>query len=271
MITAPISGEALGAIIRDGYLQNLVPRLVATGPEVAVARLRDAFGAVPSRSGHDNPAIRAFREWLFDHTANGPAKDALLIVAPHTHWDEGLPIVYRAASAARYVVGPTVLAPQAVYRPVSFVFSAEGPLPYEWADASIAMPEAELESTWQAITAASQEFWREGWPLGLSINFRFKSRLFEDRPIDNVEREIAGDASHQSEIIRTDAGGSPSAADDALQVAWHCYSDRCYGLSATESGLVEQLRALSDGLDGEKWASAVAKATAAVPLPPNRT
>lgn len=228
-------------------------------------RLARAFGERPTRSGRGNPAIAAFREWLFDHTGNGPAKDALLLVAPHTHWDEGLPIVYRAAAPGRYVVGPTRVSLEAMYRPVSFVFAESGALPYEWADASIGLRDSELAELYPTIDAAAERFWRDGWPLGVTINFRFKASLFEDRPVDNIEREIDGDPDEQSEIVAENGAGDPVADREVLQVAWHCYSDRCYGLSGEEAVLMDQLRALSDGMDRDQWSAALAQALGSAP------
>lgn len=233
-----------------------MPRLVATSPEDAVARLARTFGERPTLSGRGNPGIAAFREWLFDHTGNGRSKDALMLVAPHTHWDEGLPIVYRAPSPGRYLVGPTRIVPDAIYHPVSFVFAEGGALAYEWADPSIGLGDSELAALYPTIDAAAERFWREGWPLGVTINFRFKASLFDDRPVDNIEREIAGDPDEQSEIVQADT----AVVRDILQVAWHCYSDRCYGLSLEEAALIDQLRTLSDKMDASEWANAIAQA-----------
>jgi hypothetical protein len=128
--------------------------------------------------------------------------------------------------------------------PVSFVFSAEGPLAFEWADESTGLEEAEISDVCEVIRRLNERVHSHHWPLGMSLNFRFKA-LFSDRKIATVEFPIDDyDDDVPALVVPIERyQGTPLALGEA-QVAWHAHSDFAYGLDEDGVRLLREMRKL---------------------------
>lgn len=219
-------------LIRQGY--------VSQGPEEAIERINSRFGTIAQQTGVNVPGIANLRKFIHGQSAKeGIAlANALSIIAPHTHWPPA-PIVYSwDAENERYWVGP--LRDVGEITPVSFIFTPEGPLPYEWADEkTIGFANGELGLLHRVLLDVNSEVVRRfamPFPLGLSFHFRFKS-LFEPPLVPTME--VPDEISGLSYIV-------PDAFSDSLsevsvgQVGWSAHT--------VPANLTEQDRIAIEGL-----------------------
>jgi hypothetical protein len=236
----PVTGRALGAAVENGYLQRLFPALVANNPSAAKARIEQHFGCYPGLDGTNIDGIVAIRDTLFALTGDTRYAHALMIAAPHTHWSFDTPIVVRK-SGDDYAIGPCSPRSTERYAPVSFVFSADGPLAFEWVDESIGLEE-EISDIYDVIRRLNGRLHSYNWPLGISLNFRFKA-LFSDQEIATVEFPIDDyDDDVPALVVPIERYHGTRLADGEAQVAWHAYSDFAYGLDDDGVRLLREMR-----------------------------
>jgi hypothetical protein len=237
----PVSGRTLRGAVADGYLQQLFPGLVADDPTAAKVRIAQHFGCFPSADGTNIEGIVAIRDKLFALTEDTRYPHALMIAAPHTHWSFDTPIVIRM-SGDDYAIGPCSPRPTERYVPVSFVFSADGPLAFEWVDESIPLDQDEISDICDVIRRLNVEVHAYNWPLGISLNFRFKP-LFSDRIVATVEFPIDDyNDDVPALIVPIERYPGPPIPPGEAQVAWHAYSDFAYGLDDDGVRLLRELR-----------------------------
>jgi len=230
-------------LAQAGYFAELPARGLSQGPEAAVQRIAIANGVAPDRSGCNAPCIVHLRDKLWDLLHDSTFGFALAVTAPHTHWIGERPIIVSLCQSG-YRVGHLALHAQGLYTPISFLLTDAGPLPYEWADDSLELTDAELERVRPAIATLCEDPEVAGLPLGLTLNFRFKS-LFSEEPVTTVEYEeshVPGETASESRIARLQ--DVPHAwADPAFgQVAWHAFSDREFHLTEGHANLLAALR-----------------------------
>ena len=168
--------------------------LVAPSPEVAVARMEQRFGAVPNRLGTNCSGFGDLRETVGSVAGDEAASftNAIILVAPHTHWNPAPVIQTMDSGGDRYWIGPQD--GEAPYMAVSFVFHETGPLPYEWADASCGLKLGDLRTIWNFIHTVNSQAINADWftapfPIGLSINHRFKCP-FHPMPFSTMEAPV---------------------------------------------------------------------------------
>jgi hypothetical protein len=151
----------------------------------------------------------------------------VMIVAPHTHWDENRPVVIQA-DGVRYLAGPMLIDVRRKYRAVSFVFSPQGPLAYEWADSSVKLNLSKLSRLYELIMSICGELraCELRWPFGLSINYRFR-RLGSNEMPSTTEYPAPEKALREdqiSAIVPTHVIRHKLKDGEVEQVAWHAFA-----------------------------------------------
>jgi hypothetical protein len=205
------------------------------------------------------PGIVGLRETIWATSRDPAVANGLTIIAPHTHWQSSQPILISAVDRA-YRLAPRAPEPGRHYTPVSFFFTRRGPVAYEWADESISFEPADLELVWRAIRAACAELAGKEWPLGLSLNFRFKPLLSDDS-IPTLELPEHAEHGHDGPAVirRADEVLRSHDASEFEQVAWHAYCDLAESLGPAERELLNDIRWRLDGIPSDADVRAVGR------------
>lgn len=111
---------------------------VARHPLIARQRISERYSCVLAKNGCNIEGIADLREMIRKRDSNLKFARALFISAPHTHWEDEKIVESFDAAENLILNGPVPSTDHCgELRPVSFVFSADGPIPYEWADQSV--------------------------------------------------------------------------------------------------------------------------------------
>lgn len=209
------NGEVLGE--QFAKLLPLISDYIASSPATARLKLAEGRG-LPDQSGRSNRLIAAVRSAVADLVPTH-LRCAFAIVAPHSHWDEHLPLVYSFdACVDAYRLTPLVPLGGQCYRAVSFAFGLEQPLAYEWADQTIAMQDDDYHAALQSVRLVHRAIDCAPGAIGLSLNFRFRSLSSHLLPA-TVEVPGEQDGRTYGEIrLATHALDAPDAVFE--QVAW---------------------------------------------------
>lgn len=212
--------------------EALVKRgLIAPGPEIAARRIRDTFSCDLATNGKDCSGIIRTRELIAEFDPHLAC--ALLIGAPHTHWERGDYILEKySAERDAYLIGPSQVLPQQLrlpLTPLSFVFHEGGPTAYEWADASSGISlQEDLSRLWRGVQALNDavvdEFGDEPFPLGVSVNHRFKD-LWGTPKTGTNEQPAPEDARY---AIVTRASTDAPGPEGTVQVGWSAFLSEEY-------------------------------------------
>ena len=242
-LLAPIAGADLSHIAqKENYFDLLFPEFVAETVLVAGERIRDLFGQIPTPDGNNIEGIQTIRRILFKAAGGYPKVNAFMILAPHTHWEERSPVIYHLSDKdGQYSIGTTTLHPTEMYTPVSFVFSKFGLLPYEWVDSSILMNQNEWMEAIQILKRINAQVFPLNYPLGISIDFRFKYSLF-DTIHSTTEFSRRFDERIETKIVRNTDLDKYDIDDDFEQIGWHPVSDETMDLTKEELALLQALK-----------------------------
>ncbi len=252
--TGVLGGAELAGLLADPAMTALLARWVPQSPLHALEMARERFGIDPGPDGHGVPAIRSLRQAVQECATDPAVPFALVIVAVHTHWDRGLPVILRAGPDG-YLVGP--LKPEAGgrYQPIAFALTPDGPLAYEWAEAALTTEdEAACDLAVGTIGRVASALGGTTWPYGLALNIRFR-RLFGEAAVPNVELPLdEPGAAEDSETARILPLSALTARDLAAhgpveRVGWHAVSERCHGLGPAGQQILAGLRAIRDAED----------------------
>lgn len=223
MPISAICGLQLSELFASGYIDELAP-YIAESPMIARRRIAEQWGKPLSLSGGNIPGIAQIRDELRLASSRQDSLHGLVITAPHTHWSNGLPILIGFTGSA-YLLGEQEPHADAVYRPVSFVLTERGARPYEWLDPSVAVANDELEMLWDIVAKVAEKLRFNSFPLGLSLNYRFKQFLEPGR-IPTVEFQGVGPASGTDMcVILRSQDAEPEDLGDLEQVTWHAFAD----------------------------------------------
>lgn len=162
-------------------MRDLLARgYIAPSPSEALDRIRQRFSCELTVRGSECAGIATLRRLIASMDADGRYARALLITAPHTHWGEQAIVESFDAGRRMYLIGAQSAAPVAPY---SFVFSVNGPIPYEWTDDSVPLNHTECEEVRRFIhrlnALIAAEFPQLPIPLGVTIDHRFKKSIFD--------------------------------------------------------------------------------------------
>lgn len=245
-----VTGRELSDLFSRGYGELLASHVART-PAMARKRIHQRWGSDLTLSGAHVPGISLVRQAIRATSPDPRVPHGLAITAPHTHWDDGLPILISFNGSA-YLLGERVPEPEARYNPVSFTFSRDGPIPYEWIDQSVQVDQYELETLWDVVAAVNHAVADEELPLGLALNFRFK-QLLDQAEIPTAEFQGTGPAAGTSlcVIYRYD-DVDPRSTGDLEQVSWHAFPGPTFD-SEAQINLLAALRHemdISDAGDG---------------------
>lgn len=240
----PIPGHQLLELMQNRTYKACIENVVLD-LEDANERVTNILEAASGRRNHNLSTILQIRDILYDRLFGVPGLlNALMIVVPHTHWVGNKPIIYRFdQSNDRYIIGHHDVHLSEVYSPCSFIFTAFGPMPYEWFDSTISnFEKKDLNACFAIIESINREFIVQRWPFAINLNFRFKSDI-KDYPVSTIELPIKnygdpfyGFASIEKETNKKEVSG------DVQQVAWHAISDKLFDLNEDELILLNRIR-----------------------------
>ena len=216
---------------------------------VALEKILKHYNVVPNEIGSNIDDISKIRDAIYDlNKDNAIMINCFSIIAPHTHWEKNNAIIYfYDKENSRYVIGHHLISYDTYYYPCSFVFSKNGPIPYEWIDSSSTfIQENDLLLCHKTIEKLNSLFRSKFIPLGVAIDFRFKHRLYETS-IPTIEAPIANrdDKYWGFSYIYKDERNIEDISDPNTQfqqVAWHSISDKVYNLESNETEILNQLR-----------------------------
>jgi hypothetical protein len=242
----------IGELLRDGY--------VAPHPFTARERISARYSCELTLSGRECDGIRLIRDLVESLDRDRRYARCLAICAPHTHWGDR-PIVETFDSEhGIFLQGPAEA--EAVH-PISFVFTREGPVPYEWTDASVPLAPADLEDVYGFIAQlngalVSRVGEQLPIPLGITIDHRFKASVFDEQLFGYAEgyhAEQDGRAVVRpvlESVVRPDTRNA-----DQVQVTWTCFPNDDYPrLELTEPEtevLLDLERVLASMQPQEAW------------------
>lgn len=246
MIQCPVSGQDLLRFFSpdDGTFMSVCSAL-ATSPEDAVKRIAQHFGTAPSVSGHNITDIQALRDTLYAIDPTEQYAAAIMVTAPHTHWNPVAPtIVERAGSF--YLIGPREVDSAGRYYPVTFLLTPTGLVPYEWAAESVCLAAEDVNACVAALTELCERApIRRDATWAFSLNFRFKA-LFDPALVSNIENPIDTSPPGYFEASVIEKLERPAESDGrtAQQVSWHLFSDHRYQLTPLEARVLASVRDL---------------------------
>jgi len=239
----PISGRDLIDIYPE-YEKIVFPDFVSQTPGIAIEKIKQYFKVQPSINGNNIPGILDIRDRLFKLVEQKEFVNAFAIVASHTHWRAQKPIVYNYfINENQYIIGPHSINSDSIYYPVSFVFHEDFPLAFEWAE-GLPLNIKEFEIALLIINKLNSEIQNKKYPIGISIDFRFKKSLFENPifsvevPIDEIGQKYLG----FSKINTLEYFESNKQDEETEQVAWHPFSDLNLSLEEGELQVLKNLR-----------------------------
>lgn len=157
----------------------MVEKYIAPSLEIALEKIRTKYSTLPSISGRNSAEIVAIRKAISQYSLERTFGPAFMIVAPHTHWCKGLPILI-SVDGENYALSEDVPKEETTYYPVSFAFTSWGLLAYEWADETVPLQLENMKALWRCAESVATKLRLAVSGFGLSINFRFKS------PMDNM-------------------------------------------------------------------------------------
>jgi len=243
ILCQPILGEKLLELY-PGYLKNVFPNYVSDTPKIAIKKITDYFNVTPSINGNNVSGIVDIRDRLFKLSEKKEFVNAFAIVASHTHWVDRKPIIYHYLKSKNcYIIGTHPINPDSTYHPVSFAFNSNFPLAFEWCE-GLSLIEDEYKIAFDLVNNLNDEIQNKNYPIGISIDFRFKKSLFE-KPIASVELpidETGHDFFGYSKIVSLEYFESTRKGEGTEQVAWHPFSDLILGLNQAEMEILNKLR-----------------------------
>ena len=210
-----------------------VPELVARGlvaplPEVARQRIVDRYNCNLTLSGTEIPAVSLLRDLIQSLDTDLRFARALSLSAPHTHWSGEMIVESLDHENGFLLNGPTGdSSPGIDFKPISFVFTSDGPIPYEWADGTILIPEQDLAEVCSFIVRVNQELLRNSalpLPVGIMIDHRFKKSIWDDQLFTFAEGEHDeyGGRAKVHPVFESVVHDNPPFPN-TIQVAWSAF------------------------------------------------
>lgn len=231
--------RSLRDLLANGY--------IAPHPVTACERIAERYSCALSSSGRECEGIRFLRDSVAALDSQMQFAKCLWICASHTHWGAEAIIETFDRDRALFLHGPAASAE--TLRPISFVFTPEGPVPFEWMDESVVVSAAELEEVYRFIWQLNAVVLRSGAqlpiPLGISIDHRFKESLFDNQLFGYAEGyhgEHDGRAVVRPVLQPVVRPQDPEA--DLIQVTWSAFPNDHYPelrLNEAESAALARL------------------------------
>ncbi len=237
----------LGKDLKSGFpflAQLLFPEIVANGPAEAVKKIESYYDEPIAVSGRNISGIEELRSLLLLNAVAPAYVNGWMILAPHTHWSEANPIIYRREKdVKKYWIGPHDINSDETYFPVSFAIHNFRVIPYEWADSSVLIDINEFELEMNLLNKLKAYFNLKPGLFGMGLDFRFKPSLFQ-QPSHSVEIPDINskDAEAFSFVIPADVYFTQSHKEDVGQVAWHPYATNFFKFNTEENLVLKELQ-----------------------------
>jgi hypothetical protein len=228
----PYSESFLSATMRRRFHSVPIPDLltrgyIATHPVTAREQIAKRYGCVLALSGHGCGGITFLRGCIESIDSDGRLARCLMITAPHTHWDGSRVVESYDEQRNVYLNGPSAAGGN--LHPFSFVFTVDGPAPYEWADETVPLRWHDWEEPYAAIDALNDlVVSRIGGelpiPLGITIDHRFKRSIFDEQVFTSAEGPHSEEAGRA--VIRPvlESVVKPNPMNPSqVQIAWSAY------------------------------------------------
>lgn len=252
-LTNPISGSNLNLLFENSiYIDSLFYQKVIDGPSKSLENIEKYYKCNPSIDGGNISGISLIRDILFSIIKEKKILNSFVITAPHTHWPYKKPVIYLYdKKLSQYIIGPHKIDISTEYIPVSFVFFNNTPLPYEWVDESVYINRKEWLICHDIISILNEKIQDKNIPLGIAIDFRFRSSLFDENqpslelPTEDNNKQYK----NFSYIINSSSFIENEIQEATEQVSWHSISDRMYDFTECEQILISQLRQILDSVD----------------------
>src|ERR1041385_8286283 len=187
--TPAASGIGASVAMRDLLGQDYI----CPSPSIALEKIRRRFDCELTVRGDDCAGISALRRLIASIDRERRYAKSLLITAPHTHWGEEKIVESFDVHRRTYLIGAQPDARELT--PYSFVFSANGAIPYEWADESVPFDREEFAVASDFIGRLNRlvatEFLDLPLPLGITIDHRFKKSIFDAQVFSFAETPAA--------------------------------------------------------------------------------
>lgn len=245
----PLSGRELIALFYHADYQNEVVKSgrVPHGATMSLEKIEAWYGTKPSPYGHGISNIVKIRNYLFN-IVGGEAYyykvRPFVIVAPHSHWDKIKPTIYIAPNPTSYIIGQHDIKPGSFYYPVTFIFSQNGPIPFEWAEQSVPLDAKEHIEVLETIISLNDKLQTTDFPLGIAMDFRFKKSLY-DNATASLELPITEDGHSYngfSSIVPRKEFERNNQKIEVEQVSWHAISDLFEGFNEIEIEILNHYR-----------------------------
>ena len=251
--TGPGEGPAFPALDMPALLAG---NYVAPRPTIAVERIRETFSCALTVRGSDCSGIIALRQLIASLDTDRRFARALLISAPHTHWGGATIVESFESSRNAYLIGTQAVKTRLA--PYSFVFSSEGPIPYEWADTSVPLDRAELVEVWDFIWRLNELVAREfsgrlPMPLGVAIDHRFKKSIWDEQIFSFAETPSEDEKGRSVVRAMVESAIRPNPAyPGKLQAAWFSAPDSEPDLNDSEVGVLLKLEKILEAEEPEE-------------------
>ena len=246
----PISGRDLIQNFTRQYVK-ILEEYVAPTPYHALEKIRRQYMIIPSISGRNSEQILNIREAISQCACDRDLGYAFMIVAPHTHWHNRLPILI-SFDGTNYILTEDTPAKGTMYLPVSFAFTSSGLLAYEWIDDTVSLSLEDLKCLWECAEWVAAKIAPRVVGFGISINFRFKSPT-ERVIVSTIEFQGLHDEQRgRSVVAPADDVEEDFVVEELEQVAWHALKDNCDGFSESEEACYIQIRELIDNIPDSK-------------------
>lgn len=238
-----VKGFELNYLFENLSYTNLIfSNKVIYGASESLQRIQNFYGVSPSLDGKNIDDFIIIRDILYNATENKKLLNGLVIIAPHTHWREIKPVIYKYdPSKEAYIIGNHVIDVNKEYIPVTFVFNNGFPLAYEWAESSIPINQIEWKLCHNLICSLNEKLIGTDIPLGIAIDFRFRDSLLNvpesslEIPIENESSTYKGFSYIINNTVRNEE-------DESEQVSWHAISELVYNFTESETLILNELR-----------------------------
>lgn len=244
MIFNLLSGVELNNLYKNDKDYEQLNSYLPESPLHSLNLITTHYGVSPSISGHNIEGIMRLRNALYELDSSGKFAAALMIVAPHTHWNGSNPIIIEKTQE-KYLIGQKKPESELKYIPVSFITKENRILAYEWAAPSTNLDKMEIIECIEAVEYIFASSRISSSLFGISINFRFKD-LFKQADFETIENPIDFQIDGYNEVSVIEKVRSKPRIDSiSQQVSWNMYSDLEYNLTAIESEILNHLRTIS--------------------------
>lgn len=244
-VEASLTAEELMCLFLSPEFREELISALPKSPSEALCKITKHYGNRPNINGENMKSIIDFRNALYHLDSSGVFPNALVIMAPHTHWDDLAPTIIEKHHDV-YLIGTKTPEETLRYSPVSFLLKGKEIIPYEWAASTVGIDLEDLEKCIKIIGEVASCVDTSDGLWAISLNFRFKD-LFSSEFVPNIENPVEVPLNgyiEMSVIERIERQNKEPVNLLSEQVSWHLFSDLQYGLTEDEHTVLRIFREL---------------------------